>query len=181
MHWSYYSLALSHWYLDHFTNSSNWSPKDIIKIVEEISKYDSTLNINSLGPDDAIWWQRSGSSLVQVMACCLMAPSHYLNQCWLINHQWGLVAFIWGQFHRKCSRYKYLIWVWNYCWVSNIRCTLVGNKIVDHSDVDGASPVGAAPTTSSFSTEHLASMDWAKTTARQDETHLCFGIGCCLY
>ena len=36
--------------------------------------------------------------------------------------------------------------------VSNIRCTLVGNKIVDHSDVIGASPVGAAPTTSSFST-----------------------------
>ena len=35
--------------------------------------------------------------------------------------------------------------------VSNIRRTLVGNKIVDHSDVVGASPVGAAPTTSSFS------------------------------
>ena len=36
--------------------------------------------------------------------------------------------------------------------VSNISRTLVGNKIVDHSDVVGASPVGAAPTTSSFST-----------------------------
>ena len=36
--------------------------------------------------------------------------------------------------------------------VSNIRHTLVGNWIVDHSDVVGASPVGAAPTTSSFST-----------------------------
>ena len=35
---------------------------------------------------------------------------------------------------------------------SNIRRTFVGNKIVDHSDVVGASPVGAAPTTSSFST-----------------------------
>ena len=31
--------------------------------------------------------------------------------------------------------------------VCNIRRTLVGNKIVDHSDVVGASPVGAAPTT----------------------------------
>ena len=40
----------------------------------------------------------------------------------------------------------------NYRKVSNIRRTLVGNKIVDHSDVVGASPVGAAPTTSSFST-----------------------------
>ena len=36
--------------------------------------------------------------------------------------------------------------------VSNIRRTLVGNKIVDHSDVVGASSVGAAPTTFSFST-----------------------------
>ena len=36
--------------------------------------------------------------------------------------------------------------------VSNISRTLVGNKIVDHSDVVGASPVGAAPTRSSFST-----------------------------
>ena len=35
---------------------------------------------------------------------------------------------------------------------SNISSTLVGNKIVDDSDVAGASPVGAAPTTSSFST-----------------------------
>ena len=35
---------------------------------------------------------------------------------------------------------------------SNIRRILVGNKIVDHSDAVGASPVGAAPTTSSFST-----------------------------
>ena len=40
----------------------------------------------------------------------------------------------------------------NYRKVSNISRTLVGNKIVDHSDVVGASPVGAAPTTSSFST-----------------------------
>ena len=39
---------------------------------------------NSLWPSDAIWRQRSGSILDQVMACCLMALSHYLNQCWLI-------------------------------------------------------------------------------------------------
>ena len=41
---------------------------------------------------------------------------------------------------------------WDYRQVSNIRHTLGGNKIVDNSDVVGASPVGAAPTTSSFST-----------------------------
>ena len=41
---------------------------------------------------------------------------------------------------------------WACCQTSNISCTLVGNKIVDHSHVVGASPVGAAPTTSSFLT-----------------------------
>ena len=40
----------------------------------------------------------------------------------------------------------------NYRKISNISRTLIGNKIVDHSDVVGASPVGAAPTTASFST-----------------------------
>ena len=40
-------------------------------------------------------------------------------------------------------------------------------KIVDPSDAVGSSPVGAAPTTSSFSTSHLASRDSVKTGARQ--------------
>ena len=39
---------------------------------------------NSLQPGDTIWPHRSGSTLVQVMAWCLAAPSHYLNQRWLI-------------------------------------------------------------------------------------------------
>ena len=37
--------------------------------------------------------------------------------------------------------------------------TLVGNEIVDHSDVVGVSPVGAAPTTALFSTQHLPSIE----------------------
>ena len=40
----------------------------------------------------------------------------------------------------------------NFRKTSNISRTVVGNKIVDNSDVVEASPVGAAPTTSSFST-----------------------------
>ena len=44
--------------------------------------------------------------------------------------------------------YKILI----YRKTSDISRTFVGNKIVDNSDVVGASPVGAAPTTSSFCT-----------------------------
>ena len=41
--------------------------------------------------------QTSWSRLLQVMACCLSAPGHYLNQCWLIDNwnttkklQWNL-------------------------------------------------------------------------------------------
>ena len=45
--------------------------------------WDWNLLVNSLCPSDAIWRQRSGSTLAQIMACCLMVPSHYLNQCWL--------------------------------------------------------------------------------------------------
>ena len=40
----------------------------------------------------------------------------------------------------------------DYLQTCNISHTFVGNKIVDHSDVVGASPVGAAPTTSSLLT-----------------------------
>ena len=65
--------------------------------------------------------------------------------------------------------------------ISNISRTLVGNKIVDHSDVVKASPVGAAPTTSSFSTWHLASWDSAKTAGRQYENLISVGIWCILY
>ena len=64
----------------------------------------------------------------------------------------------------------------NYRQTSDISRTLVGNKIVDHPHVVGASPVGAASTTSLFSTYHLASMDWAKVTSKRDEKHLNFGF-----
>ena len=40
-------------------------------------------SVYSLWPSDHIWLHRSESTLAQVMAWCLMAPSHYLNQCWL--------------------------------------------------------------------------------------------------
>ena len=42
--------------------------------------------------------------------------------------------------------------LYKFCDLIALVVALVGNKIVDHSDVVGASPVGAAPTTSSFST-----------------------------
>ena len=40
--------------------------------------------INSLWPNYAMWRYISGSKLIQVPAWCMTAPSHYLNQYWLI-------------------------------------------------------------------------------------------------
>ena len=57
-----------------------------------------------------------------------------------------LADFAGFQFEMDYSRIVY------YRQTSYISGTLVGNKIVDHSDVVGASPVGVAPTTSSLST-----------------------------
>ena len=37
--------------------------------------------LDSLRPSDAIW---HGSALAQVLACGLMAPKHYLIQCWIM-------------------------------------------------------------------------------------------------
>ena len=41
-------------------------------------------------------------------------------------------------------------WENNYRKISIMRRFLIGNEIVDHSDIAEASPVSAAPTTSSF-------------------------------
>ena len=57
-----------------------WRVKYHIRIIaESLLKY-----IDSLGPSDAISRHWSGSTLAQIMACCLTARSHYLNPWWLI-------------------------------------------------------------------------------------------------
>ena len=73
----------------------------------KIISFQGFLCFNSLWPSKTIWRQRSGSTLALVMA--------YGTKPWpkpvLTNHQWGLVAFNWGQSHRKCSRYLSLVWI----------------------------------------------------------------------
>ena len=45
---------------------------------------------------------RSGKTLAHVMACCLTAPSHYLNQCWFI-----IRGFLWNWPESNCTRSAY--------------------------------------------------------------------------
>ena len=58
-----------------------WPYEDIKHSATEMQISNTMTNIHviSLWPSDATWRHRSGSTLTQVMACCLAAPSHYLN------------------------------------------------------------------------------------------------------
>ena len=56
---------------------------DFISSFQITAAYPRDPSINLLWPSDAMWPWRSWPTLGQVMACCLTAPSHYLNQCWL--------------------------------------------------------------------------------------------------
>ena len=57
-----------------------------------------------------------------------------------------------------------------YLQVSNIRRTLIGIKVVDHSDVVGASPAGAAPTATSFNSRLNAWLQYIARIQLQDGT-----------
>ena len=63
-----------------------WKKYYISSLLSTTTKWECRKQLNSMWPSNAIWRHRSGSTLVQVMACCLMAPSHYLNQCWLSSN-----------------------------------------------------------------------------------------------
>ena len=80
-----------------------------------------------------------------------LAPGSVIPGCWALwqlMHGWR----VWHLYIITYLGFQTLDDNKDYRQVSNIRRNLVGNKIVDHSDVVRASPVGAAPTTSSFST-----------------------------
>ena len=120
--------------------------------------------------------------------CVLDRPVFEWNQVLLHPEltPWWSFLFADGAYHKKphCPTHPQhfkVVYDFTYRQTCNINHTFVGNDIGDHSDVVGASPVGIAPSTSSFSTWHLISMDWANTTARRDEKHLRFGIWCDLH
>ena len=92
--------------------------------------------------------------------------------------------FVWIYIHTTVTHsyvvHKLALYFRTYRRASNKIRTLIGNRIVDHSDVLGAAPVGAAPTTSSFSTLPNSLKSGAKT-ARRDEKHLSCGLWRALY
>ena len=108
---------------------------------------DCTENISS-----AFSWIKNHCSLLHIFKIIFISVRLTISQHWCKS---------WLGADQATSHFKItqftdvgLCNIWTYCHTSNIRLTLVGDKIIDHSDVVGASPFGAAPTTSSFSNYH---------------------------
>ena len=72
-----------HWFGE-WNMSFTWSSKNMVSIIEyNYSKHIFfTINTYCVHFAYTIWRQISGSTLAQVMACCLTATIHYPNQCW---------------------------------------------------------------------------------------------------
>ena len=49
----------------------------------------SSSPFNSSWTSGAIWRHKAGTTLAQVIACCLMAPSHRTNKCWHIINKFS--------------------------------------------------------------------------------------------
>ena len=82
-----------------------------------------THKFNSLWPSNAIWWHGTGSTLAEVMACCLTAPSHYLNWCWLLSSEVQWQSITWGQIHKRYVSHQLLnlnwkLLIWNFYQIS---------------------------------------------------------------
>ena len=61
-----------------YSSESNFAARaQTTNLCNELESY--TCTFNSLCPSDTIRRQETESTLAQVMACCLTAPSHYLN------------------------------------------------------------------------------------------------------
>ena len=78
------------------------------------------------------------------------SDAKYVSMSWRYNEQPQTLIIRYLDVH-PISNCCLSVLVVTYRQASNVSRALAGNKIVDHSDVVGASPVGAAPTTSSFS------------------------------
>ena len=73
-HCPWFTFICKNWLLDpkDYWVLSHWAECGVVGVR-------SPGEINSLWPSVTIWWQE--------MACCLMAQSHYQNQCWLLISQ----------------------------------------------------------------------------------------------
>ena len=86
--------------------------------------YHNWVNVNSCWLNNTIWWQRSGSTLAQVMAWC------HQNHCWL------LIKGVWhsheSNFTKKCSWVESRVrtwWVWSVHHYSDVMMSMMASQI----------------------------------------------------
>ena len=116
------------------------------------------------------------STLVQVMAWCRQATSHYLSQFWptsllpygLTRPQWvnSLAPWKYGHCHKLMSNLSYkghqipYLKCFSSCLAVIFMQSIEARCSVENEDVVGAAPTGDAPTTSLWSTILLPTKVW---------------------
>ena len=103
----------------------------------------TTWNCNPVTRWSSLWSRTSVTESTQLSACansCKWIAGCVI--CWVSDN--SSVEY----FEEKKKKSAYFR-------TCNIKGTVVSNKLVDHSGVVGAAPVGASPTTSSFSTDEM--------------------------
>ena len=86
----------------HINLNSAFVMSIVWRLLKLCASYYSYGDINSSPPSAAYMRRWTGSALAQVMACRLMAPSHYLNQCWHIVN-WTLRSKLQWNFNRNSN------------------------------------------------------------------------------
>ena len=121
MNWQFWLTRCLH--ISELPMRQNGESTNYINVLEKNVSFYGDLTPCGLAMN-GIWLHKSGSTLVQAMACCLMAPSHYLKQCWLFHH---LLVKSFGihlrTIYSEWQCYYSLQWVWklyccNYCHIS---------------------------------------------------------------
>ena len=106
MYWFLYMALVSYWqigtrHVHHYTLINPCRTKLISGNMNIYLHFQYFFNI------DHIWQHRTWSTMVQKMSWCLMAPRHFINQCWLIINEapWHSSHSI---FHRQGYMYQSL-------------------------------------------------------------------------
>ena len=116
------------------------------------------IHVAALSQWDTYYVAVNRLNLVKIVACCLFdtkLSSESVLCLYQLDHGNKLQWIPDQHIKIPCVKYQPFCLGFNvldYHQTSNISHTMVGNKIVDHSDVVGTLPVGAAPTISLFST-----------------------------
>ena len=130
--------------------------------LEFVDIWDNTLKIVTICHRLQLWWFivnwtiRSKCHL-NLYQNTNLSPHENVSKSFTKWRQWYSCLVVWKKINHRALRISRNITIVpednaTCRQISNISRTLVGKKLIDHSYVVGASPVGAVPTTSSLST-----------------------------